>query len=190
MRTELLLTKISDNSQRMYQGTKDFIWSINPEHDNFYEIAIRLKDFSDDLFDKTDSTLHVSGIAEDLHCAALPMGVSRHLVLLFKEAMSNTLKHAQASQVYLTFALSPNEMKIVWQDNGLGFTPKQSFNGNGLQNMYNRAEKVGGELAVYSGECAGTTISFYLPLSSKQLRANSIQMTALNTPNKSTQAQS
>lgn len=184
-----LLTKISDNSQRMYQGTKDFIWSINPEHDNFYEIAIRLKDFSDDLFDKTDSTLHVSGIAEDLHCAALPMGVSRHLVLLFKEAMSNTLKHAQASQVYLTFALSPNEIKIVWQDNGLGFTPKQSFNGNGLQNMYNRAEKVGGELAVYSGECAGTTISFYLPLSSKQLRANSIQMTALNTPNKSIQAQ-
>ena len=176
-----MLTKISDNSQRMYQGTKDFIWSINPEHDNFYEIAIRLKDFSDDLFDKTDSTLHVSGIAEDLRHAALPMGVSRHLVLLFKEAMSNTLKHAQASQVYLTFALSPNELKIVWQDNGLGFTPKESFNGNGLQNMYSRAEKIGGELEVYSGEFAGTTISFYLPLSKNQSKNNIVEIPVLST---------
>ena len=175
-----LLTKISDNSQRMYQGTKDFIWSINPEHDNFYEIAIRLKDFSDDLFDKTDSTLHVSGIAEDLRLAALPMGVSRHLVLLFKEAMSNTLKHAQASQVYLTFAFSPDELKIVWQDNGMGFTPKQSFNGNGLQNMYSRAEKIGGELEVYSGECAGTTISFYLPLSKNQPKNNIVETPVLS----------
>lgn len=141
-----LLTKISDNANRMYHGTKDFIWAINPEHDSLYEIAVRLKDFGDDVFDKTGIEFSVEGLTNDLHALTLLTGESRHLVLLFKEAMSNTLKHAKATQATLSFSLQTAHLQIQWQDNGKGFDILQNKYGNGLVNIQTRAEKIGGEI--------------------------------------------
>lgn len=153
-----LLTKISDNTSRMYQGTKDFIWSINPENDSFYEVAIRLKDFGDDAFDKTGIAFQASGIDEQLKIINLPMGTSRHLVMLFKEAMSNTLRHAQATDVCLRFSIENGRAKIEWRDNGIGFNPENTKPGNGLQNMRSRAKRIHGQVRIESAVNAGTTV--------------------------------
>lgn len=51
---EPLLNKISENSAQLYSGTKDFIWSIDPQNDSLYDLIIRLKDFGDDIFTNTD----------------------------------------------------------------------------------------------------------------------------------------
>lgn len=157
-----LLTKISDNANRMYQGTKDFIWAINPEHDSFYEVAIRLKDFGDDAFDTTGINFRVSGIDERLKTITLPMGTSRHLVMLFKEAISNTLKHAQASEVCLQFALENEQIEIIWTDNGVGFEPAKANNGNGLQNMHSRAKRIGAKVKIESLSENGTKVRVVL----------------------------
>jgi ligand-binding sensor domain-containing protein/signal transduction histidine kinase len=155
-----LLTKISDNSNRMYQGTKDFIWAINPEHDNFYEIAIRLKDFGDDVFDKTGIRFEVDGLTEDLKRAVLPMGASRHLVFLFKEAMSNTLKHAHPTRTLLRFSFDGERIRVDWEDDGAGFETTGTSRGNGLQNMESRARKIGGTVRVHSRTGGGTQVTF------------------------------
>jgi ligand-binding sensor domain-containing protein/signal transduction histidine kinase len=163
-----LLTKISDNSNRLYQGTKDFIWAINPEHDNFYEIAIRLKDFGDDIFDKTGLSFQAHGIADSLRAAVLPMGVSRHLIFLFKEAMSNTLKHARASHAEIRFAATPAQVEVTWTDNGVGFERLATSPGNGLQNIRSRAQKIGGTVDVFTQSDGGTTIRFRMPVTVPQ----------------------
>ncbi|MBC7892939.1 MAG: hypothetical protein H7Y12_12050 [Sphingobacteriaceae bacterium] len=157
-----LLTKISDNSNRLYQGTKDFIWAINPEHDNFFEVAIRLKDFGDDVFDRSGVTFQAYGIGDELRRAELPMGASRHLVLLFKEAMSNTLKHARATEASLHFVARPTGLEVTWRDNGLGFEASSTTPGNGLQNIRSRAGKIGGEIQILSPPGGGTAITFRL----------------------------
>lgn len=153
-----LLTKISDNTSRMYQGTKDFIWSINPDNDSFHEVAIRLKDFGDDVFDKTGITFQVSGIGEALKTVRLPMGTSRHIVLLFKEAMSNTLKHAHATDVCLRFSVENGHAKIEWRDNGSGFDPEKTKNGNGLPNMHSRAKRINAQVLIQSEPNEGTRV--------------------------------
>lgn len=155
-----LLAKISDNSNRLYQGTKDFIWAINPEHDNFYEIAIRLKDFGDDIFDRTGVAFQAYGITDALRAATLPMGASRHLVFLFKEAMSNTLKHAQATQTGLRFAVHGRQIEVTWSDNGRGFQADKPGAGNGLQNIRSRATKIGGWVEIGSPPPGGTEVIF------------------------------
>lgn len=164
-----LLTKISDNSNRMYQGTKDFIWAINPEHDNFHEIAIRLKDFGDDVFDKTGIRFEVEGLTEELKRAVLPMGASRHLVFLFKEAMSNTLKHAHPTRTVLRFGLDGNQIWVEWQDNGVGFEASGTSRGNGLQNMESRARKIGGTVWVSSDKSDGTRVRFGMQIPGKDV---------------------
>ncbi len=157
-----LLEKISDNAQQLYQGTKDFIWSINPEHDNFYEIAIRLKDFGEDIFDRTPAQFEVSGLAELLKGFPLPMDTSRHLVLIFKEAMSNTLKHAQATKVWLLFQTQKNILSIEWKDNGQGFDVSEAQLSQGILNMKTRASKIGGTLDITSKKNTGTSISLFM----------------------------
>ncbi|MFC5407739.1 two-component regulator propeller domain-containing protein [Larkinella bovis] len=160
-----LLTKISDNSNRLYQGTKDFIWAINPEHDNFLEIAIRLKDFGDDVFDRSRVTFEATGIVDDLRKAVLPVGTSRHLVFLFKEAMSNTLKHSQATSAQIHFAMLNRRIEVQWKDNGIGIlTGNKSSVGNGLHNIRSRAEKIGGKVDIISAPMEGTTVLFRMDI--------------------------
>ncbi|WP_164851262.1 ligand-binding sensor domain-containing protein [Larkinella soli] len=160
-----LLTKISDNSNRLYQGTKDFIWAINPEHDNFLEIAIRLKDFGDDVFDRTRITFQALGITDDLRKAVLPVGTSRHLIFLFKEAMSNTLKHSHATEARITFAMLNRRIEVQLKDNGIGIQPNgKSSMGNGLHNIQSRAEKIGGRVEITSERMEGTTITFRMDI--------------------------
>lgn len=159
-----LLTKISDNASQLYQGTKDFIWAINPENDSLYEAAIRLKDFGDDLFDKTPVTFEVSGITDALRLVTLPMGDSRHFILLFKEAMSNILKHAQARHVQLTFQEQAAQITVQLTDNGKGFDQLQATGGNGLMNMQSRARKLSGSLQIASNVETGTQIQLKLPV--------------------------
>ncbi|MDR6195806.1 two-component regulator propeller domain-containing protein [Siphonobacter sp. SORGH_AS_0500] len=163
-----LLTKISDNANRMYQGTKDFIWAINPDHDNLYEIAIRLKDFGDDVLDKTGIRFDIEGLTESLKDFSLPMGVSRHVIFLFKEAISNTLKHAQATETRLIFKQENNRPTIQWIDNGKGFESSKRMTGNGLLNMESRARKFNGTLQVISASEAGTSITLSLPAPAKK----------------------
>ncbi|MBK7871131.1 MAG: hypothetical protein IPJ74_10815 [Saprospiraceae bacterium] len=157
-----LINKISHNANRMYQGTKDFIWSINPEHDNFYEVAIRLKDFADDAFDTTGINFEVKGIDNNLKTMILPMGISRHIVMFFKEAMTNTLKHAQADKACLRFALENDRIKIEWKDNGVGFDANNNHAGNGIQNMRSRAKRIDAAITIDSDAGNGTSVKLEL----------------------------
>lgn len=157
-----LLDKVADNSQRLYQGTKDFIWAINPKNDNLFEVGIQLKDFGDDIFDKTITTFNTEGINEYLCSYSFPMGMARHIVYLFKEAMSNTLKHAEATSASLMVIEKENVIIIQWTDGGKGFnTELITKAGYGIDNMKSRADKVSGELAITS-TAQGTTISLVL----------------------------
>ena len=57
-------------------------------------------------------------------------------MMIFKEAMSNCLKHAQASHVKLKVHKSDiPEIEIVLADDGLGFNPLYIKKGHGFQNM-------------------------------------------------------
>ncbi|OIN56820.1 hypothetical protein BLX24_22880 [Arsenicibacter rosenii] len=159
-----LLTKISDNSSRLYQGTKDFIWAINPEHDNLYEVFIRIKDFGDDIFDKTGIVFQAAEVSETLRQVPLPMGASRHLIFLFKEAMSNTLKHASATSVCLWVEAGKADVNMYWRDNGTGMTPTPGYMGNGLLNMQSRARRLGGQVSFHSQAGQGTTVSFTMSI--------------------------
>ncbi|RFS17961.1 two-component regulator propeller domain-containing protein [Emticicia sp. C21] len=158
----VLLSKIGDNAGRLYQGTKDFIWAINPEHDNLFEIAIRIKDFCDEILDKRDIRFICEGISEDFEAIKLPMGASRHLVMLFKEAIMNTLKHANATEVKLNFKQENRKLTICWQDNGIGIQANKPNNGNGLGNIRSRAEKIGAEVEIISKNNEGTTVKLVI----------------------------
>jgi ligand-binding sensor domain-containing protein/signal transduction histidine kinase len=155
-----LLDQISENSARLYDGTKDFIWAIDPKKDSLYELIVRLKDFGDDIFSSTNVNFNVQEISEELQKASLDMDWKRHLMLIFKEGMNNSLKHSKGQKVSLTSSIKDDEFELVLEDDGVGFETDENLKGNGLKNIQKRAEILEAEVQIDSQPGVGTKLSF------------------------------
>jgi signal transduction histidine kinase len=117
---------------------------------------------------RLEPRLKAQGIALDWKVADVPRlscltprNVLQVLRVL-QEALSNVLKHAQASRVRVVTEAAAGCVAIDISDNGRGFAESEVPAGRGLANMRRRAQAIGGELLVRSsGE--GTTVSLHLP---------------------------
>lgn len=89
---------------------------------------------------------------------------------LLQEALSNVLKHSEATRVWISVTFQQNQLQIVMKDNGKGFnaSPTNSAEENnmryGLIGMYERVELIEGTINIQSGVGKGTEISIVIPL--------------------------
>lgn len=159
-----LIAQVQKDANELYYGIKDFVWSIDSKSDHLRELIFYLTDFGEDLFEPLGISYKVEKkqIPEDLK---LPYYWSKQLLLLFKEAMTNSFKHSEASVVVLEFSILNNTLKIMFSDNGRGFCYTSIKRKNGILNMQNRALKIGGKFFIRSNN--GTKVFFEGPLSPK-----------------------
>jgi len=156
-----LLTKIDTASRNLFNGTRDFIWAIDPRNDYLEEVFFNLKDFGEELFDNTGISFYSFYENPYEKSLKLPSGWSRQIVLIFKEALTNSLKYSSAGHVYLTFHLTERgNFKIHLHDDGIGFEmqEKESLS-RGIHNMRGRAEKIGVRLSILSEKERGTKVN-------------------------------
>lgn len=153
-----LLTQIQTNVASLYHGAKDIIWSLQPESDFLSEILFRIKQNTNELLQ--DSNIQFL-YKEDAHLNTkikLPTDYSRNLIMIFKEAVTNVVKHANASELILEVKKTQQQIVISLKDNGKGM-PESLIKGNGLGNMENRAKRIGATLSIDGAELEGTTLS-------------------------------
>jgi signal transduction histidine kinase len=81
---------------------------------------------------------------------------------MIKEAITNAVKHAEASRLELRLRFLAQGFEAVVQDNGRGFDPAAVRTGRGLANLRKRAAELGGEMS-FAGE-NGTRCRFWIPL--------------------------
>ncbi|MEY4526836.1 MAG: hypothetical protein RL768_555 [Nitrospirota bacterium] len=87
-----------------------------------------------------------------------------HLLNIVREALSNSLRHAQATKATVTLKPLSRSLRLSIVDNGIGFEPTGMRGvGHGLTNMAARARKVGGRFAIKSVPQRGTRITIDLP---------------------------
>jgi len=96
---------------------------------------------------------------------SLPSIVQREVLLLFREALINVEKHAQAKRVDIELAWRDDGLTICFSDDGRGFEPDavQSSGHLGLVIMQERARAINGNLTVASHAEAGTQLKLWLP---------------------------
>ena len=86
------------------------------------------------------------------------------LFRIYREAITNIVKHARATAVEISFVVSPQTIQLNIKDNGVGLSDTMS-GGHGLRNMMMRAKEIGGVLTVtVSG---GTCVQLDVPLSER-----------------------
>jgi signal transduction histidine kinase len=75
-----------------------------------------------------------------------------NLVRIYKEALTNVIKHSGAKRVKVWTEMSLERIVISIEDDGVGLRSKTSGSGRGLSNMEKRTRDIGGSLSVQSGE--------------------------------------
>tara|TARA_R110000765_G_scaffold323983_3_gene415618 strand:- start:3063 stop:3824 length:762 start_codon:yes stop_codon:yes gene_type:complete len=131
--------------------------SINPEALNnlTLEQALRLEVARFKRMHFLDATMRVEG-------EPIKINAKAEIVIfrIMQEFFTNTMKHSRADNLKIKLYFSPNELKIVAQDDGVGFTESEStLNGIGLLNMKRRAQLINAEVAIHSYPGDGTRLN-------------------------------
>lgn len=146
-----LLKNLITNARLTYREIKHFI--------RFIEGETRSTDLFDQFTEVADQILGTIPKRFTMQNRrtfnALNSSDKWNLLLFYKEALNNVIKHANASQVDIWFGRVNGQYKLEVTDNGCGFTPSE----RGCRHLEQRAALLKGRLEVQSPSGGGTKIS-------------------------------
>jgi len=160
------LEHISDSSRTLVDNLQDIIWMLNSKHDQLDSLVVYIREYATKYFEQSD--IHVSfNYPTHIKAVRIPEMQRRNLFMAIKEALNNIAKHAEASQVDISFYLQHDIVNFVISDNGKGFIPDETRKfANGVKGMQSRMEQLGGTCNINSIPDKGTAITFSLSLES------------------------
>jgi signal transduction histidine kinase len=114
------------------------------------------------------SGIHVASDLADVD-ELFPEELRINFYRIVQEALSNIMKHAQATEVNVHILRTDTDVVLSIRDNGRGFTPaahtgQAGLGGFGLTGMAERATLLGGRLKVRSEAGSGTMMTVEIPL--------------------------
>lgn len=101
-------------------------------------------------------------IEGDPNVSNIPSNVENVLSMCLKEAVTNVVKHSDATVCEVLFKQAADEVSIVVKDNGKGIQGKTSSTGAGLKGMRERLEFVNGSLVIEDD--GGTKLTIRMPI--------------------------
>ena len=163
-------------------GKLRYVWRHKDKGDMglsgvFHEIAAPARLVNTEIFDQdwtggealvTTTFAEQSGIEIDLvaqlGATRLPGELETALYRIVQEALTNVVKHAEATQVSVLLTGTPVSVTAVIEDNGRGTDLDRSESGLGLTGMRERLALLDGRLRFESTPGSGTTIVAEVPL--------------------------
>lgn len=111
------------------------------------------------------STLEIKVSSEDGEIL-LPPAIHEAVCQMANEAISNVVRHANATNLNITISKMDSWLRVTFADNGQGFDTihMNAFPGLGLRNMLKRAELNNGNVQISSQIGAGTRIMLDIPI--------------------------
>jgi len=164
--TELLpiLNSIINNSNGLYASSKDFLWNLNNDSDNPEILFQYLASYGQNFYNQFDISFSAEIMCSVNRLQQLNPFASLNLIYIFKEAMSNIVKHSGANEVVLKMEIANNRLTCEIADNGTWKEKDSEAQHYGLRNMERRSLQAG-----FSYELVhmlqGTKIIIALPLS-------------------------
>jgi two-component system, NarL family, sensor kinase len=87
-----------------------------------------------------------------------------NLYRIIQEAVNNSIKYSEATNVSIDLNASDSKLKLKIEDNGKGFDPEKVKKGNGMNNILSRVEILKGNLEVKTKPGSGVKIVISIPL--------------------------
>lgn len=155
--------RISTSSSQMMDAMDDIVWSIKPDNDYLHRIVARMREYASTVLEPQEIGFTFENTEGD-RMLKLRMDDRRNLFLIYKEALTNISKYAQATHVAISLHYQNGNIELLVADNGVGFDLTAADQGNGLANMRKRAATLSGTLAIASSPSNGTEVRLSFPL--------------------------
>lgn len=145
--------------------TRSISHSLVPKQVKEFGLAAAIENLTVNIGKKIDCSYYYQSDLEMLNDAT-----ALNLYRIVQEAVTNVLKHAKASKLFINLTKENNFLILTIEDNGLGFNPvalTKSGKGIGLLAMKNRASSIGATMDISSEIGRGTLISIEVPITTK-----------------------
>jgi signal transduction histidine kinase len=109
---------------------------------------------------QTGVTLHYEKSGESF---AVETGAGVHIYRIVQEALNNVVRHAESKEAWVRLKFLPGQLEVSVEDHGKGFLRESGQRGIGLVAMRERAEIIGGTLAVTAVGAGGTLVRIDIP---------------------------
>jgi len=158
------LEKICNDSRRLLAGLDEILWVLNPQWDTIEEFVAYACKYTEEFL-KPTSIQCFFDVPSQTRLAAFSLPLRRSLLGVVKEALNNAVKHSGATELRFGVHCEGNKLLVVIQDNGKGFDAKSvKEQRNGLKNMVQRVEDIGGRFKIYSEPGKGCRVEFGVQL--------------------------
>jgi two-component system, NarL family, sensor histidine kinase DevS len=144
------------------QDVRRLAVELRPKALDDFGLVPALEWLSETFAEQTEVDVHLqAALGED----RLPAEIETALYRIVQEALTNVVKHAQASTVSVVLTRKGQSVVAVVEDDGRGFDPTQTREeGLGLVGMRERIALLGGRVTVESSERGGTTVAVEVPV--------------------------
>ena len=152
------LTKIADQAAVAIQEVESISYDLRPYQLDRLGLTKTILSLMEAF--KSGSSVRVTHSIDNID-GFLPKDMEINVYRIVQEALSNILKHAEASEVAFTLARTGSLLRLTVIDNGRGFlapvtgSPRE---GLGLIGIEERAEALGGHAVIESGVGTGTKV--------------------------------
>jgi two-component sensor histidine kinase len=172
MQTELLeinaseadkfkLQKIAGISRSAISQMRDLVWSIDSRRERIEDLIERMRELAEELLLPRDISFQMDSSNIKNPNKKLPAQTKQNIFLIYKESITNILRHSDATKVIVTLRNNSKGCQLIIQDNG---SKKESYKstGLGLSNMVMRAEHIKGAVSFKTEN--GFSVHLNLPL--------------------------
>lgn len=136
------LHRISEISRLTLSKMRDVVWSIDSRRDQVKDLLDRMREHAEEMLTPKEMTFQFE-LGELPLEKKLQVDVRQHLFLFFKEAITNIVKHSNATIVTIRFGQFGDHFELSIEDNGTPTISSAASSGFGLQNLEMRAKKIG-----------------------------------------------
>jgi len=157
-----LLASVKKNTQSAAENMSDLVWALNTGRAVNSTFEERLKNYCYQLLAPKDISCLVD-IPEWFHETVTNTNVLRNLMMVSKECLNNIAKYSQATHCEVAALMTDEHLLIRISDEGIGFNKDKMAAGNGLKNMQQRIQSLGGQLMVDTADGRGTSIGIAIP---------------------------
>lgn len=151
-----------DDLEYVYNRSRNISYDSQEQEDhseNFAEKVRKLMGYFNNDYVKTIMVGNDNYIWENVS----PFNKSE-IYQVLRELLINMKKHSKANRVTLRFEKTLEKVKIFYSDNGIGMN-NETILKNGMRNMVNRIENIGGYIIFETQTEKGLEVNFSIPVS-------------------------
>ncbi len=135
------IDKISSSANELLNNMNAIIWTMSSQNDTLDNMVAYIRSYALEYFEGTGVNCYTH-VDEELPNIHVTGDIRRNIYLVVKEALNNILKHAKATEVFISLKRVPEGLSLYIQDNGTGIDLNNLRRfGNGLNNMRKRMEE-------------------------------------------------